>query len=942
MSIQSYAQNGSIEGKITDKETNNEPLPFANVLIKGTTKGTTTDFDGLYAIDGVEPGTYEVEFSFVGFETVTVPNVVVEPNKVTVINSALGATAAALDEVVVTVQTNREREEALLLEQKKAVVIKQSIGAQELARKGVGDVATAVTKITGISKQEGSSNVFVRGLGDRYNSTFLNGLPLPSNNPSFKNIQLDIFNTDVVETIDIDKTYSARNFGDFGGASIDIISKKYTGKGDLQVSFETGVNTVTITENEFFLTDGPNSSGFYDSNIPDFPLSAYNFDTSWDREATSVPINSGLSLTGGDSFSFSDDLQLRIFGTGSFNNQYSFREGVSRGGVTANSLATSDFDFLNYVYNTSTTLMGNATLRYKKNTFNYNVLFLNSSSEEQKEFSGIINIRDDASEGGGFIQRNVFTRTSLVTHQILGNHEIGERFEVDWGGSYNYILSSEPNRRQVTLLPTDTFEPDGPKSFTLVSAASDNHRFYADLEEDELAARISGTYSFGKDEEDEYSGKITLGYLGRMKTTDFQATQFNFRITPRVPQPTVDIRNVDAYFTQENLDNGLYSIVTFRGGADDGSSAIDPLEPQFYGGDQIINAGYIDLEYAFSDKLTVLAGVRAEQIFQSIEFSTAIAPIIPGNEEANENDLDLFELLPSLAVKYELNDKQNLKLAASKTYTLPQYKERAPFLYQEVNQDYQGNANLTTSTNYNFDAKWELYPSSGEIIAATLFGKIIQNPINEIVIQSASNDITWANTGDQATAFGIEAELKKEIFSSELEKQDITLERKLSMGLNAAYMITNQDLDGEKVLEETNLGFIPTYSETAISGASDLVANVDISYFSEFSENYNLQATLAGNYFSDRIFALGNFGRGNIIEKAVPTLDFILKSQLTKNIAIGFSAKNLLNPSIERFQEAVNDNGRNTDEVQDFQDVDVDILTYRRGLDVKLSLSYKF
>ena len=97
---------------------NNEPLPFATVQLKGTSKGATTDFDGLYSIDNIDPGTYTVVFSFVGYETLEVPDVTVEAGKVTEVNTGLSATAAALDEVVITTTTSRESEVALLLEQK--------------------------------------------------------------------------------------------------------------------------------------------------------------------------------------------------------------------------------------------------------------------------------------------------------------------------------------------------------------------------------------------------------------------------------------------------------------------------------------------------------------------------------------------------------------------------------------------------------------------------------------------------------------------------------------------------------------------------------------------------------------------------------------------------------------------------------------------------------
>ncbi|HET8804612.1 MAG TPA: carboxypeptidase-like regulatory domain-containing protein, partial [Aequorivita sp.] len=132
-------ESGSIVGKLTDKDYNNEPLPFANVFIKGTTKGVTSDIDGLYSIENVAPGTYTVIFSFVGYETVEIPNVTVTANKVTNIDVPMGASAAALDEVVITTTTRRESEVALLLEQKKAVAIRESIGAEQLTKLGVSD-----------------------------------------------------------------------------------------------------------------------------------------------------------------------------------------------------------------------------------------------------------------------------------------------------------------------------------------------------------------------------------------------------------------------------------------------------------------------------------------------------------------------------------------------------------------------------------------------------------------------------------------------------------------------------------------------------------------------------------------------------------------------------------------------------------------------------------
>ena len=206
-----------------------------------------------------------------------------------------------------------------------------------------------------------------------------------------------------------------------------------------------------------------------------------------------------------------------------------------------------------------------------------------------------------------------------------------------------------PNRRQIVLTPDDWDVPEGPKSFQETLNSSDNHRFYQNLEEEEVAANMAVTYKFKEDtEEGTFGGKLTLGYSGKFKTVDFEAIQFNFNITQRNPdnsivdQPIVDdIYNVDAYFNQENLNAGLFSIATFRGGL----GTPNVLDPQTYDGTQDIHAGFLNLEYAFNPKFTITAGVRGEQINQTIEWSTSLDP------SGDESEFDTFEILPSLSHK---------------------------------------------------------------------------------------------------------------------------------------------------------------------------------------------------------------------------------------------------------------------------------------------------
>ncbi|WP_394420510.1 carboxypeptidase-like regulatory domain-containing protein [Tenacibaculum mesophilum] len=235
---------GTVNGTVTDKEMSGEALPFANVFIKGTSIGGTTDMDGKYTLN-VPSGNQTIVFSFVGYQTIE-KQIVIKENETLIVNQELGANeGVALDEVKINATVSREKETALLLEQRKATVIKESIGAQELSKKGVSDAATATTKVAGVSKQEGSNKVYVRGLGDRYNTTTLNGLPLPSNDPRFKNISLELFGTDMIQNIGVSKTFSANLSGDVSGANIDLASKEHSGNSSINIGFSSSANTQT-------------------------------------------------------------------------------------------------------------------------------------------------------------------------------------------------------------------------------------------------------------------------------------------------------------------------------------------------------------------------------------------------------------------------------------------------------------------------------------------------------------------------------------------------------------------------------------------------------------------------------------------------------------------------------------------------------------------------
>ena len=466
------------------------------------------------------------------------------------------------------------------------------------------------------------------------------------------------------------------------------------------------------------------------------------------------------------------------------------------------------------------------------------------------------------------------------------------------------------------LVPTDNNNPlTSPKTVSDISD-SNSHRYFEELNENEFATNIESSYRFSKNEDNEYKGKFSFGYSGRFKTVDLEATQFNFAINRTINQPNVDVNNLDAYFNQANLTAGYFKIKTFRGGL----NIQNALDPQTYNGTQTINSGYGNIQYSINSKLITIIGLRAEHVTQEIEWMTSLDP------EGDKNSFDKVEIMPNTSFKYELTEKQNLKLAGSKSYTLPQFKERAPFLYEDVEGSKYGNPNLYPSTNYNADLRWEYFPKSGEVISITGFGKLIQNPINEVIIASAANDISWVNSGKQATIYGAELEFKKDIINRTRTKEELELTNKLTFGFNGAFMVSDQDFDKNKVTTENDLTVNFTNDNGKLTGASEVLLNGDISFFKEFSKHGNLSTTIVGNYSSESVYAIGSAGKGNLVNEGFFTMDIILKSKISKRISAGVSIKNILDSKIKRYQD--NETGK------------VSVKSFKKGVNASLSLKY--
>ena len=945
-----YAQEktGNIAGKITDKEFNNEPLAFANVILVDLNKGTTTDMDGLYNIANLQPGTYTVEFSYVGYETVTIPNIKVEAGKVTEINTAMGATAAALDEVTITTVARRDSEVALLLEQKSAINVKESIGAEQLEKLGVSDASSATTKIVGVSKSEGSGQIYVRGLGDRYLTTTLNGLPIPSDNIDKKNIDLQLFPTSFISSVSISKTFSPDNSADQASGNIDVLTKNVSKRKDFGLSVSGGMNTNAMFVTDNFKTtalDDDISFGIFNRQYETSNLADALTDQSWNTIALDNPVNYSVGFNAGGFLDEDGKFRISLSGSQSVNHEY--REGLFRfydrgltpslepftgEGGSRDFVPDGDNRYWNKTINTNGLLVGQYQID-DNNSLKFNAFAINKVAQELYEAGRSGNaiffdeLTPNGEEGNQFVRDQNIKNTFLTTAQLIGDHYWSANNELEWAIGYNRLAADEPNRirnelnfRNVDGVPFDE------RPIELGNTGGFQQRKSSqEILDEEINGRIKNDFSLKVDEDENDIYAISVGGDGRYKTREFLSKFVGFEeggdVIGAFNPESID--NLNNFFTRENLEN---EVLAFREQPDD-----------VYDGELISYGAFADFVGVFGN-FTAEIGLRYQndEIFVDYDVNNA-----PGGRqgEALKNYENIY---PSFNLKYDIDDRMALRLAGSMSQTLPEFKEIAPFEYVSPEGLIEaGNRLVERSRNLNIDLKYEFFPTNDQLFSVTTYFKRIEDAINRSLRLGGGDVFSFYNTGD-ARIFGIELEGRVNLLETDKSK--------LKLSGNVSYIDHLQSLKDRSEGINVN-GASRTFqyggnTEIGLEGASDWTTNIALNF--ETGEKNPYQFTLSGNYASDSIYALGapidvnpegiedtNFN-GEIVERGFVVLDFILNKEINDNLSVGLSGKNLLNPDIDRYQNVVTVYGE-TSETQERT-----VLSYKRGVDFSLNISYKF
>ena len=910
---------GKIAGTVTDKKTG-EALMGAGVKIAGTVKAVGTDSLGKYVLSGLAAGKYIIEVSYVSYTTKNITEIEVREGSTSTVNIILEEAGSTLNQVVIKGQVNRETETALLSIQKNAAEIKQGIGIQELSRKGVSNVEEGLTKITGITKVDGRG-LFVRGLEDRYNNLLINGLAVPSNNPFKKIIPLDLFPTDIVSVLETSKTFNSSLYGDFAGGTFNIV----TAKGERPIT-KINIGTSFISNSSFkkFLraedaTSFESLLGFNGEtrtlptafgSVPSSYMMTGNeankqFGSGFNVDNGNAPLNTSVGIVHSQKINLENERSFQYLISVNTENNFQVREGVDRFFNTAQGIYDNNLFTSNYKFSTNSSVLGALNYNSSKLSLNLNAFYLKGTENMIQDQLGYTN--SQATVTNSFIRLNQLQKTDYFTTQLFANYKLADdnSQNIRAGVSYTNTRFQFPDRKSFRGSKISENET------SLNYSGNSIYRQYMDFDGNLFGSgMLEYNLKFGN-EDLEKAHKLSVGYNGSFNKLG-STSRFVVSQNLASNAVTFNTNSPDATLASE-ITNGAF---TYR----EGTNATYKASVQ-----EGINAGYADLALHLNDKLNVNVGTRFEHSQRITKYRNPGSFDDPFQNVTNNN----FDILPAANLKYALTDKANLRFSASKTLTKPVIMEAFPLEF--VNPDAtieSGNPNVVNSKNYNFDLKYELFPSTNEMIAVTAFAKHIQNPIERLFLQTAGSgglQITY-NNSKKAVLYGAELE-----FLVQLSRISETL-NEFSLGFNTSLMYTKTTID--KISNSTETAAIGNDNTRALQGASPWLINADIKHETDFTRKWKSTMTLAYNIYGERIFAVGTNGLDNYYEKPFGKLDFIWNNKISTKWDLKFGVENILNPTykIELGEKSL----------QQIFENDLTVKDFKRGVGVSLGLGYTF
>lgn len=881
---------GVVWGVVTDAATK-EPLLDATVTVVGTKQKATADLDGRFRLE-LSPGTYELRIWYEGHQAQRIQGLTVVAGTVLRANVVLeGDKAAAEDVVEVEVTPDRASASAQLAIRRNSASVGDAVSAQEIARTPDRNAADAARRIVGATVV-GGKYVFVRGLGDRYSNSLLNGTPLPSPEPDRKAVPLDLFPSIILSDITVAKTFTPDIPGDFAGGSVRINTRELPDHFIFQATLSAGLNTQSTFADRLSYTGSSSDWLGIDGGARAFPKEVPEYKiirlgprpgggTITPEELTLYgrKINSPMSTTQtvnlpnfsgsavvGDTLRFGVGQELGYTAALTYGRKLSRRVGE-----IIRTFDPDPFDPTTLIarndYTAETGLdqvsWGSyGTAAYKPNK-DHKIVFTGlhsrSSDNEARQIDGF----NAEGENNPRDVRLRFVSRSLTFAQLAGTHKIeaADGAIVDWNLALSYATSDEPDTRETI------YTRDATSGIYAWDTGS-----------------LSGSHFFGKQRETSYGGglnwtqplrkgdlftKVRMGGLFGIKDRTFDSRRFRY-LKVRDADLAIFNQTPDKLFTNQNVGPAL-------------ELQEDTRPNDAYTAGQDIYAGYVMVDSWLASRLRLILGARVEASRQNIDSFDPFAVDL----EHILTELNPTDFLPSISFVLKTTKDSNLRISATRTVARPQLRELSPFVFTDYfgAREITGNPNLKGTSIYNGDVRFELFPAAGEVVALSGFYKQFYDPIETTIIPTSQGIVSYQNAKG-ARMVGAELEARKGFgFISPVVKD-------LGVLANLTLVYTRVEL-------EATIGAQQTNQVRPLAGQSPYVVNAGLDYNNDTT---GTRARILYNVFGPRIAQVGSQQRPDIYEEPRNQIDVTVAQRVTKYVDLKLAAENITDAKVQQTQ----------------------------------------
>ena len=878
------AKDGRIVGRIVDESTA-QPLSGVQVYLPGTELGTLTDMNGRYLIMKVPPGSHDLVAEMLGFAQKTVTGVQVDEGATVALDISIAPQAIEMEAITVSAEREQGSTAFLMDERASSVSMKDAVGAAEIRRSPDSDAAEVAKRMTGVTVSDGKY-VFVRGLGERYSQTALNGSPLPSPEPEKEVVPLDLFPSGFLESLTTQKSYTPDQPADFSGGSVQIKTKDFPNRFTVKLGVSTSFNTNSQFEDGFIRYGGGGRDWLgLDDGTRDLPGPAAQLmgsigsggrlptdeagriavgnalraaDMAFAPDVQETPYNRSFDASLGGRTDLFDEGEFGYFIAGTYSDSYKlvsdeterkWRRSAFNPETADLATPNVDYTFQRGTRTVSWGSISNLTLKPNPNQqFSFRATVNLNTDDEGRTYRG-----ENGEDIGGILrnERSRFVQRLMLWGQLSGQHRLFGDTRLEWRTTLARADREEPFLRE-TIYVLD----DDDDTFKLLDFTESGRYFWSELVDDDFSAAADWRVPFemGRGE-----WVLKVGSAYRNRTRDFGARRLNWLFQGS---------------TIDDLDASLADGTVVGSDPGSGEFAIDEVvEPgDIYAADDERLAGYAMLEIPVTGKLDAIVGTRIESYSLGLDSRTRFGV------DSTLTSVDQTDLAPALNLVYSPREDFKIRAAVSRTVDRPEFRELAPFQFTEATslRQLKGNPDLEPAELMGGDLRFDWFPGPGELISFGGFFKEMKNPIEQVFIAAASSAYSFQNA-DEATLYGLEMDVR--LAAARLTR----LLESFSFQGNFTWIESEVTVSRGGIFQPTNL-------KRPLEGQAPYVLNLGINY----ADLAGLEAGVFLNRFGERLSAAGGSGLPDIYEQPRNALDATLSFPLPQGLRVKVKGTNLL------------------------------------------------